>query len=168
LIACVDGLKGFTDAINSVFPDTKIQLCIVHMVRNSVKCVPCKDYMPVTADLKKIYQASTEEEALLALDDFSEKWDSQYPQISRSWRAHWQNLNTLFGYPPDIRKAIYTTNAIESLNSVIRKAIKKRKLFPSDDSATKVIYLAIQDASKKWSAQPALGVPCQYEIRNWR
>ncbi len=158
LIACVDGLKGFPDAINSVYPNTQIQLCIVHMVRNSVKYVPWKDYKPVTADLKKIYQASTEEEALLALDDFSEKWADQYPQISRSWRAHWENLNTLFSYPPDIRKAIYTTNAIESLNSVIRKAIKKRKLFPSDDSATKVIYLAIQDASKKWTMP----------IRNWK
>lgn len=158
LIACVDGLKGFPDAIKAVFPDTLVQLCIVHMVRNSVKYVPWKDYKPVTADLKKIYQSSTEEEALLALEAFSERWDDQYPQISKSWRTHWENLNTLFLYPPDIRKAIYTTNAIESLNSVIRKAIKKRKLFPSDDAATKVIYLAIEDASKKWTMP----------IRNWK
>lgn len=151
LIACVDGLKGFPDAINAVYPDTKIQLCIVHMVRNSVKYVPWKDYKPVTADLKLIYQAATEEEAQLALERFSEKWDAKYPQISRSWKTHWNNLNTLFDYPQDIRKAIYTTNAIESLNSVIRKAIKKRKLFPTEDSARKVIYLAIQDASKKWT-----------------
>ena len=151
LIACVDGLKGFPDAINTVFPNTQIQLCIVHMVRNSMRYVPWKDYKPVTADLKRIYQSVTEEEALLALDQFSERWDEKYPQISRSWRSHWNNLNTLFNYPADIRKVIYTTNAIESLNSVIRKVIKKRKLFPTDDSAKKVIYLAIQGASKKWT-----------------
>ena len=158
LIACVDGLKGFPDAINTAFPETQIQLCIVHMVRNSVKYVPWKDYKAVTTDLKKIYQSATEDEALLALEQFSDRWDSQYPQISRSWTAHWDNLNTLFNYPEDIRRAIYTTNAIESLNSVIRKAIKKRKLFPTDESARKVIYLAIRDASKKWTMP----------IRNWR
>ena len=158
LIACVDGLKGFPDAINTVYPEAQIQLCIVHMVRNSIKYVPWKDYKPVTADLKLIYQATTEEEALLALDRFSECWDIKYPQISRSWRAHWENLNTLFNYPEDIRRAIYTTNAIESLNSVIRKVIKKRKLFPTDDSAKKVVYLAIRDASKKWTMP----------IRNWK
>ncbi len=141
LIACVDGLKGFPDAINTVYPETRIQLCIVHMVRNSVKFVPWKDYKPVTADLKQIYQSVTEEEALKALDAFSERWDSKYPQISKSWRSHWHHLNT-----------------IESLNSVIRKAIKKRKLFPSDDSARKVVYLAILDASKKWTMP----------IRNWK
>ncbi len=158
LIACVDGLKGFPDAINTAFPETQIQLCIVHMVRNSVKYVPWKDYKAVTTDLKKIYQSVTEDEALLALEEFSDRWDSKYPQISRSWTAHWDNLNTLFNYPEDIRRAIYTTNAIESLNSVIRKAIKKRKLFPTDESARKVIYLAIRDASKKWTMP----------IRNWR
>ncbi|EKO3980144.1 IS256 family transposase [Vibrio fluvialis] len=158
LIACVDGLKGFPDAINTAFPETQIQLCIVHMVRNSVKYVPWKDYKAVTTDLKKIYQSATEDEALLALEQFSDRWDSKYPQISRSWTAHWDNLNTLFNYPEDIRRAIYTTNAIESLNSVIRKAIKKRKLFPTDESARKVIYLAIRDASKKWTMP----------IRNWR
>lgn len=158
LIACVDGLKGFPDAINTAFPETQIQLCIVHMVRNSVRYVPWKDYKPVTVDLKKIYQASTEEQALLALDAFSDKWDDKYPQISRSWRAHWENLNTLFAYPEDIRKAIYTTNAIESLNSVIRKATKKRKVFPTDESAKKVIYLAIRQASEKWTMP----------IRNWK
>lgn len=158
LIACVDGLKGFPDAINAVFPETQIQLCIVHMVRNSVKYVPWKDYKAVTAELKQIYQSVTEEEALLALNQFAEHWDDKYPQISKSWQAHWHNLNTLFNYPADIRKVIYTTNAIESLNSVIRKAIKKRKLFPTDDSAKKVIYLAIQNASKKWTMP----------IRDWK
>jgi len=158
LIACVDGLKGFPDAINTAFPQTQIQLCIVHMVRNAMKYVPWKDYKAVAADLKRIYQSVTEEEALLALDQFAGRWDDKYPQISRSWRSHWDNLNTLFNYPEDIRKAIYTTNAIESVNSVIRKAIKKRKLFPTDDSAKKVIYLAIIDASKKWTMP----------IRNWK
>ena len=154
LIACVDGLKGFPDAINTVYPQTQIQLCIVHMVRNAMKYVPWKDYKAVAADLKKIYQSVTEDEALLALDQFAARWDDKYPQISRSWRNHWENLNTLFIYPDDIRKVIYTTNAIESLNSVICKAIKKRKLFPSDDSAKKVIYLATQAAAKKWRACP--------------
>lgn len=151
LIACVDGLKGFPDAINAVYPKTHIQLCIVHMIRNSLKYVVWKDYKSVTVDLKLIYQAETEEKALLALEQFSDRWDEKYPQISRSWHAHWSNLNTFFAYPQDIRKAIYTTNAIESLNSVIRKATKKRKLFPNDDAAIKVVYLAIQDASKKWN-----------------
>ena len=158
LIACIDGLKGFPEAINAVFPDTQIQLCIVHMVRNSMKYVPWKDYKPVAADLKRIYQSATEEEALLALDQFADHWDEKYPQISRSWRTHWENINTLFSYPDDIRKAIYTTNTIESLNSVIRKAIKKRKLFPTDEAAKKVVYLAIRDASKKWTMP----------IRNWK
>ncbi|MFM1272650.1 IS256 family transposase [Yersinia enterocolitica] len=158
LIACVDGLKGFPDAINSVYPQTHIQLCIIHMVRNSLKYVPWKDYKAVTGGLKTVYQAPTEEAALMALDTFAGAWDDKYPQISKSWRAHWENLNTFFVYPPDIRKAIYTTNAIESLNSVIRAAIKKRKVFPTDDSVRKVIYLAIKDASKKWSMP----------IQNWR
>ncbi|ECD4126830.1 IS256 family transposase [Salmonella enterica subsp. enterica serovar Galiema] len=157
LIACVDGLKGFPDAINSVFPQTHIQLCIIHMVRNSLKYVSWKDYKAVTSGLKTVYQAP-KEAALMALDAFAEVWDDKYPQISKSWRAHWENLNTLFSYPPDIRKAIYTTNEIESLNSVIRAAIKKRKVFPTDDSVRKVIYLAIKGASKKWSMP----------IQNWR
>ena len=151
LIACVDGLKGFPEAISTAFPQTQIQLCIVHMVRNSMKYVSWKAYRAVTADLKRIYQSTTEEEALLTLDQFADTWDDKYPQISKSWRTHWANLNTLFRYPDDIRKAIYTTNAIESLNSVIRKAIKKRKLFPTDDAAKKVIYLAVTEASKKWT-----------------
>jgi len=147
LIACVDGLKGFPEAINTVFPQTHIQLCIVHMVRNSLKYVSWKDYKSVTTDLKKVYRSATEEEALLELNRFGKTWDEQYPQITKSWH----NLNTLFNYPDDIRKAIYTTNAIESLNSVIRRAIKKRKVFPSDDAARKMVYLAIKEASKKWT-----------------
>src|SRR5690554_661406 len=158
LIACVDGLKGFPDAINSTFPDAKIQLCIVHMVRNSLKFVPWKDYKAVTSDLKRIYQSISEQEASLELDRFAEKWDDKYPQISKSWRSHWCSLITIFDYPADIRKVIYTTNAIESLNSVIRKSVKTRKVFPSDDAALKVIFLAIESASKKWTMP----------IRNWK
>ena len=158
LIACVDGLKGFPEAIASVYPHTDIQLCIVHMVRNSLRFVSWKDYKAVTTGLKAIYQAPTEELALMALDAFCEAWDGQYPRIGESWRTHWPNICTIFGYPSDIRHAIYTTNAIESLNSVIRHATKKRKIFSSDDSARKVIYLAVMNASKKWTMP----------IQNWR
>jgi putative transposase len=158
LIACVDGLKGFPEAIAAEYPQTKIQLCIVHLVRNSLKYVSWKDYKAVTADLKRIYQSATEAEARQELDRFAATWDAQYPKIAQSWRNHWTNLITLFEYPPDIRKAIYTTNAIESLNSVIRKATKRRKLFPSDESAMKVVYLAMQDAAKKWTMP----------IHNWK
>ncbi len=158
LIASVDGLKGFPDAIAAEYPNTKVQLCIVHMIRNSLKLVPWKDYKGVTADLKKIYQSASEAEASAALENFADTWDDKYPQISKSWRDHWLNLITIFDYPPQIRKAIYTTNAIESLNSVIRKATKKRKLFPTDDSALKVVYLAINQASKKWTMP----------IQNWK
>jgi len=158
LIACVDGLSGFPDAINTVFPDAKIQLCIIHMVRNSMKYVVWKDYKAVTAGLKRIYQSPTEEFARSELDNFAQTWDEKYPQISRSWNSHWPNLITFFDYPKDIRKAIYTTNAIESLNSVIRKSVKTRKLFPNDEAATKVVFLAIQAASKKWTMP----------IRNWK
>ena len=158
LIACVDGLKGFPDAINAVYPETRIQLCIVHMVRNSLRFVSWKDYKTVTRDLKAIYQAPTEEAAQQALDAFADAWDNRYPQISRSWEANWVNLATFFAYPTDIRKVIYTTNAIESLNSVIRHAIKKRKVFPTDDSVKKVVWLAIQAASRKWTMP----------LRDWR
>lgn len=150
MIARVDGLKGFLDAINSVYPLTHIQFCIIHMVRNSLKYVSWKVYKAVISGLKTVYRALTEEAALMAVDAFADIWDEKYPQISKSWRTHWENLNTLFSYPLDIRKAIYTMNAIESLNSVIRAAIKKRKVFLMDDSVRKVIYLAIKDASKKW------------------
>lgn len=157
-IAAVDGLTGFPDAINTVYPQTKIQLCIVHMVRNSLKFVSWKDRKVVAAGLRKIYQSLTVEEAEQELVAFAEIWDEKYPTISQSWHRHWPNLITLFDYPDDIRKVIYTTNAIESLNSVIRKAIQNRKVFPHDQAAMKVVYLAIQAASKKWSMP----------IRNWK
>lgn len=151
LIACVDGLKGFPEAINAVYPETQIQLCIVHMARNSLRFLAWKDYKAVTRDLKQVYRAATEEGALQALDAFGKEWDARYPQISRSWRANWPNVATFFVYSEAIRKVIYTTNAIESLNSVIRHAIKKRKVFPIDESVKKVVRLAIQSASQKWT-----------------
>lgn len=157
-IACVDGLTGFPEAINAVFPKTKIQLCIVHMVRNSLRYVPHKDMKAVAFDLKAIYRATTLEAAEAALLEFGEKWDRKYPAISRSWNNNWQNILTLFAFPEEIRKIIYTTNAIESLNSVIRKAINNRKIFPSDRSALKVVYLATQKASQKWTIA----------LRDWR
>lgn len=150
-IACVDGLTGFPDAIKTVYPKTQVQLCIVHMVRNSLRYVPHKDMKAVAADLKGIYRSVTTEAAEQALEEFSVKWDEKYPSISRSWRNKWDNIITLFDYPQEIRKIIYTTNAIESLNSVIRKAIRNRKIFPSDRSALKVVYLAIKQASQRWT-----------------
>ena len=150
-IACVDGLTGFPEAINAVFPKTKVQLCIVHLVRNSLRYVPHKDMKAVASDLKTVYSAVNVESAETALLEFGEKWDNKYPAISRSWNKNWQNIITLFAFPREIRKIIYTTNAIESLNSVIRKSINNRKIFPGDQSALKVIYLAIQKASQKWT-----------------
>jgi putative transposase len=157
LIACIDGLKGFPEAINSVFPKTRIQLCIVHMIRNSTKYVSYKERKIICSDLKCIYEASSEREGLEALDSFSEKWDKKYPMISKSWRNNWENLNEFYAYPSDIRKAIYTTNAIESLNSSLRKVTQKRSAFPTDDAIYKVLYLALNNVSKKWTMP----------IRNW-
>jgi len=150
-IACVDGLTGFPDAINTVFPKTKIQLCIVHLVRNSLRYVPYKDMKAVAGDLKAIYRAVSVTQAEEMLIAFGDKWDAKYPAISRSWHNNWVNIITIFDYPEEIRKIIYTTNAIESLNSVIRKSINNRKIFPNDLSALKVVYLAIQKASEKWT-----------------
>ena len=157
LIACIDGLKGFPDAIQAVYPNTQIQLCIVHQLCHSFKYVPYKDKKAVSEDLKAIYTANTLAQAEEALSDFEAKWDDKYPAISKSWRQNWHNLSTLFKYPKDIRKVIYTTNAIESLNMVIRKAIRNRRIFPCESSAFKVIFLAVQQASKKWNMP----------IRNW-
>ena len=150
-IFCVDGLKGFAEAIAVVYPKAKVQLCIVHTMRNSLRYVATKDKKAVSADLKKIYHSPTAQAAEQALDEFADQWSAKYPSIERSWRNHWDNLITLFDYPPEIRKIIYTTNAIESLNSVIRKSIRNRKIFPSDQSALKVVYLAIKRASAHWT-----------------
>lgn len=156
-IACVDGLTGFPDAIEAVFPKTKVQLCIVHMIRNALKHVPWKDKKAVVADLKSIYAANTIEEAEQALEAFSERWDRKYPAISRSWLEKWEHVTVFLAYPKDIRRVIYTTNAIESLNMTIRKVLKNKRFFPSDDAACKQIFLAVRNISKKWTMP----------IRNW-
>lgn len=150
-IACVDGLKGFEEAIHGVFPDTEVQLCIVHMVRNSLKYVSYKDRKKVAADLKRIYHSTTAEAARSELDNFGETWDQKYPLISKSWKRHWEGIIPFFAYPDYIRKAIYTTNAIESTNMTLRKFMKTRRSFPNDDAAMKLLYLAIRNVSKKWT-----------------
>ena len=150
-IACCDGLTGFPDAIEAVFPKTQVQLCIVHMVRNSLSYVSYKDRKAVAADLRLVYTACTEAEAEQYLVEFAEKWDKQYPTISKSWMNHWQRIIPFFAFPAEIRKAIYTTNAIESVNMTLRKVLKNHRAFPTDESALKVVYLAIQNISKKWT-----------------
>ena len=150
-IACCDGLTGFPDAIEAVFPKTQVQLCIVHMVRNSLSYVSYKDRKAVAADLRLVYTASTEVQAEQYLVELAEKWDQQYPTISKSWMNHWQRIIPFFAFPPEIRKAIYTTNAIESVNMTLRKVLKNHRAFPTDESALKVVYLAIQNISKKWT-----------------
>lgn len=156
-VACVDGLKGFTEAINSIFPDTVVQLCIVHMIRNSTKYVSYKDLKEVTTDLKKIYSATNEEEGSNELEKFTKKWDDKYPVISDIWRRNWSGISPLFAFPEEIRKAIYTTNIIEAANRQIRKIIKNKGVFPNDKSIQKIIYLALKNASKKWTMP----------IKNW-
>lgn len=150
-IACVDGLTGFPEAIAATFPQTLVQLCIVHLVRNSVAFVSYKHRKEVCADLKAIYTAATEDEAELNLELFSEKWDDKYPTISRSWKRHWINIIPMFSFPPEIRRVMYTTNAIESLNMTLRKVTKNHRVFPNDEAVSKVIYLAIGNLSKKWT-----------------
>ena len=157
-IACVDGLKGLPEAIETVFPHTRVQLCIVHKLRNSFKYVPWKDRKEVAKDLRAVYGATTLTEAEEALERFSEKWDAKYPAISPSWRAEWERLTVFFDYSPEIRKVIYTTNAIESLNYTLRRMLKTRGSFPNDDSILKILYLAINRVSKKWTMP----------IRNWK
>ena len=150
-IACVDGLKGFPEAIESVFPATQVQVCIVHMVRNSMQYVSYKDRKKLVTDLKSIYQAVTEEQALDALTALEQKWDSRYPMISKSWRSNWTRLSPFFAYPTEIRRAIYTTNAIESLNNSLRKVTKNRGAFPTDEAAIKLLYMALRNVMKKWT-----------------
>lgn len=150
-VACVDGLKGFPDAIQSVFPKTTVQLCIVHMVRNSVKYVSYKDLKEVTNDLKRIYTAASEQYAALELEEFAEKWDKKYPVISDIWKRNWSGISPFFAFPEEIRKVIYTTNTIESANRQIRKIIKNKGVFPDDKSISKIIYLALRNAAKKWT-----------------
>jgi transposase-like protein len=150
-IVCIDGLSGFPEAIRAVYPDARVQLCIVHLVRAALRYVSTEDSKAVIKDLKKIYQAATVLEAEQALTSFAQAWDAKYPTISKRWRAAWPDIIALFDFPPAIRKAIYTTNAIESVNSVIRKFTRNRKIYPSPESALKGVFLAIHEASKKWT-----------------
>jgi putative transposase len=150
-IACVDGLKGFPEAIEAVYPNTQIQLCIVHMVRHSLNYVSWKQRKEVAADLKTIYHAPTAEMAEKNLDAFAAKWDASHPTIAKSWRNNWERIIPLFSYPQEIRKAIYTTNAIESLNMSLRKVTKNRGHFPSDEAMFKLLYLALKNIAKKWT-----------------
>ena len=150
-IFCTDGLTGFPEAIEAVYPKSKIQLCIVHMIRNSTKFVNWKDRKELCADLKHVYQAPTSDDAETALLEFAEKWDTKYPNISKMWQRHWENISTFFAYPEDIRRVIYTTNAIESLNMTVRKVIKNKRSFPSDEAMFKQIYLALNNIAKKWT-----------------
>jgi putative transposase len=156
-IACVDGLKGFPEAIESLFPKTQVQLCLVHLMRNSLAYVSYKDRKAVAQDLKAIYHATTAEEAEVRLEEFAAKWDFRYPLIAKSWRANWSRIIPMFGYPEEIRRAIYTTNAIESLNMSLRKIIKTRASFPNEEAAFKLLYLALKNISKKWTMP----------IKNW-
>ena len=150
LIAVVDGLKGFPEAIGAVFPETLVQTCIVHLIRNSMAFVSWKDRRTIMPDLKAIYRAESAEAALDRLAEFEAKWDGRYPAVGRSWRRAWEHVIPLFAFPPDIRKMIYTTNAVESLNRSLRKIIKTRGSFPNDEAAMKLLYLAIQNAGVHW------------------
>jgi transposase-like protein len=150
-VACVDGLTGFPEAIRAAYPQAKVQLCAVHLVRAALRYVSDKHSKEVARDLKAVYQAPTAAEAEAALDRFAEKWDSQYPTISKQWRQRWAEVVAMFEFPPEIRKAVYTTNAIESVNSTIRKFTRNRKQYPNADSAVKLLWLAISEASKKWT-----------------
>lgn len=152
-IACVDGLKGFPEAIEAVFPQAEVQLCIVHMVRHSLNYVGWKERKEVAGDLKTIYTSATEEAAEVKLGDFAAKWDDRFPMISKSWRANWCRIVPFFAHPPEIRKIIYTTNAIESLNMSLRKVTKTRSSFPNDDALLRLLYLALRNVTKKWTVK---------------
>ena len=152
-IACTDNLTGFANAIEAVFPKTEIQNCIIHQLRNSTKYVSYKDIKALVADLKAVYGAVDESAAIDALDSFAEKWDGKYPKIAQSWRDNWPNLSTYFKYPEEVRRLIYTTNAIEGFNRQLRKVTKAKSVFPTDDSLFKMLYLAMMDITKKWTGR---------------
>ena len=156
-IACIDGLKGFPEAINSVFPKTEIQLCIIHQIRNTLRYIASKDQKEFMKDLKPVYKAATEEAASLNLKTLEEKWGTKYPLPIKSWKNNWDNLATFFKYPQEIRTAIYTTNAVEAVHRQFRKVTKSKSLFPNDDALKKMLFLAYRDLSKKWTMP----------IRNW-
>ena len=158
LIACVDGLKGFPEAIEAVYPHADVQLCIVHLVRNSLNYVSWKQRKEVAAGLRAIYTTASAEEALIALDAFAQRWDAQYPQIAKSWRSNWARVIPFFAYAPEIRKVIYTTNAIESVNYSLRRLVKTKASFPDDEAAVKLLYLGLRNISQRWTMP----------IQNWK
>jgi len=158
LIACVDGLKGFPEAIEAVYPQAEVQLCLVHLVRHSLNFVSWKDRKAVAADLRGIYTAATSDEAEALLTPFETQWNAHYPQIAKSWRANWSRIMPFFSYTPEIRKVIYTTNAIESVNFSLRKLIKTRGAFPNDEAAIKLLYLGLRNISQRWTMP----------IQNWK
>ena len=153
LIACVDGLTGFDNAIEAVYPKTEIQQCIIHQIRNTTRFVSYKDIKALMADLKHVYAAVDEETALYELEVFGEKWNAKYPKIAQSWEANWSKLSTYFKYPQEVRMLIYTTNAIEGFNRQLRKVTKSKSVFPTDDSLLKMLYLAMMDITKKWTGK---------------
>ena len=157
-IACVDGLRGLPEAIETVFPHARVQLCIVHQVRKSLRYVPWKERKAVAASLRAVYAAPSEEAALAALEAFERQWSEKYPAIAPLWRKDWERLAPFFDYAPAIRKVVYTTNAIESLNYSLRKIVKGRGAFPNDDAVRKLLYLGLREASKKWKRP----------IRDWK
>jgi putative transposase len=152
LIACVDGLKGFPEAIQSVYPKTQVQLCIVHMVRNSLNYVSWQERKAVAKDLRQVYHAATVEEAEQRLGEFEEQWDGKYPTIGKIWRRNWAGIIPFFAFPAEIRRAVYTTNIVESLNMTLRKVIKTRGSFPGEEAALKLLYLALKNVAKRWNA----------------
>jgi putative transposase len=167
LIACVDGLKGFPEAIQSVYPQTQVQLCIVHMVRNSLNYVSWKERKAVAADLKQIYRAATVEEAEQRLCEFEQRWDEKYSSIGKMWRRNWAGIVPFFAYPGEIRRAVYTTNIVESLNMSLRKVIKTRGSFPGEEAALKLLYLALRNVSKKWQAHRDWRVSLNHFVLLW-
>lgn len=157
LIFATDGLTGISEAIRTAYPEAEIQKCIVHQIRNSLKHVSYKDRKDLANDMKRIYNASTESAALVELENFEKTWNKKYPYISKSWYRHWDELAVFFKYPDEVRRLIYTTNSIESLNNSLRKATRNRVVFPNDGAIFKVLYLSVQEVSKKWTST----------IRNW-
>ena len=153
LIACVDGLTGFPNAIEAVYPRTELQKCVIHQIRNTTRFVSYKEIKPLLADLKRVYAAVDEQAALNELDRFEELWGKKYPKIGRSWRENWAGLSTYFKYPGEIRRIIYTTNTIEGFNRQLRKVTKAKPIFPTDDSLLKMLYLATMDITKKWTGR---------------
>lgn len=152
-IACTDNLTGFGTAIHAVFPETEIQNCMIHQLRNSSKYVSYKDLKALMSDLKAVYAAVDEQAALDALETFAQNWDNKYPKIAKSWRENWANLSTYFKYPQEVRRLIYTTNTIEGFNRQLRKVTKSKSVFPTDDSLLKMLYLAMMDITKKWTGR---------------